>query len=63
MYEITGVGARNNGWYHISHSVYGHITQVRGYDNAVAKVAELETLPPPTKATFSIHDYYENLVK
>jgi hypothetical protein len=62
MYKITSVGTRNNGWYHISHPVWGHITQVRGYRKAVEKVAEFETVPPPTKAEFSIYDYYQSMI-
>jgi hypothetical protein len=62
MYKITSVGTRNNGWYHISHPVYGFIKQVRGYSNAVAKVAQFETLPSPIKAEFSIHDYYQSMI-
>jgi hypothetical protein len=65
MYTITSVGKGNNGWYHISHPVYGFIKQVRGYSNAIQQVGFLESHPQKTKrkSTFSTDDYIQSIIK
>jgi hypothetical protein len=64
MYKITSVGTRNNGWYHISHPVYGFVKQVRGYSNAIQQVGFLESHPikPKTKTTFTTDDYLNSII-
>lgn len=65
MYTITSVGKGNNGWYHISHPVYGFIKQVRGYSNAVQELVFLEfhVWEPKRKSTFSTDDYIQSIIK
>jgi hypothetical protein len=64
MYIITAVGKGKNGWYHISHPVYGFIKQVRGYSNAIQQVGFLDSHPPKKKSrTFSTDAYIQSIIK
>jgi len=58
MYRVCRVGSGKNGWYHITHPVIGYCGEVRGYKNALQRVAELEQLNPTPQPTVDLHNVY-----